>query len=103
MRIVCDTNVLVSGLLWSGSSNMILKQVRDKRLILLITPPLLEELREVLSRPKFARRREQLHVTPDELVNRVTSLSMVVAETGLILPVVLADPDAIAGCLRGSV
>ena len=93
MKIVCDTNVLISGLLWCGPWNEILKRVRDRQLILLITPRLLEELTEVLSRPKFERRREQLQVTPDELVNRVISLSVIVEDEDLVSPVILADPD----------
>lgn len=65
MKIVCDTNVLVSGVLWSGLSNEILKQIRDGHLVLVITPRLLEELTEVLNRPKFEQRRKQLQVTSD--------------------------------------
>ena len=53
-RLVIDTNVLVSGIFFSrGNEAQILGQVLDGRSILLTSLDTLEELREVLARPKF--------------------------------------------------
>ncbi len=54
-RIVADTNVLVSGLGWSGPAAQVLDAARDGRLQLVQSPPLLTELRRVLAYPKLAR------------------------------------------------
>jgi putative PIN family toxin of toxin-antitoxin system len=93
MTIVCDTNVLVSGLLWSGPPNTILKQVRDGQVVLVITPQLLEELMEVLNRSKFGRRKTHLQVTSEELVNRIAGMSIIVTDVEYLPPVILEDPD----------
>ena len=54
MRIVLDTNVLVSGLLTPfGSSGEIVRMVFSGELILCIDARILSEYKEVLNRPKF--------------------------------------------------
>ncbi len=54
-RAVLDTNVIASGLGWSGPSSEILDAALEGRLVLLTTPALLAELRRVLAYPKLAR------------------------------------------------
>jgi putative PIN family toxin of toxin-antitoxin system len=56
MRVVADTNVIVSAMLWIGSPHQILVASEDVRLTLCTSPSLLRELTGVLSRPKFAPR-----------------------------------------------
>ena len=50
-RVVLDSNVIVSGLGWLGSPAKILDAALDGRLVLVISPPLLAELRRVLAYP----------------------------------------------------
>ncbi len=54
-RAVLDTNVLVSGLGWSGPPATILNAVSDERVMLITSAPLLDELRRVLVYPKLAK------------------------------------------------
>jgi uncharacterized protein len=54
-RAVLDTNVLVSGLGWSGSPAAILDAVSDGSMVLITSAPLLDELRRVLAYPKLAK------------------------------------------------
>jgi len=54
-RAVLDTNVIVSGLGWSGAPAAILDAVSDDRLVLVTSAPLLAELRRVLEYPKLAK------------------------------------------------
>ena len=62
-RIVPDTNIVVSGLLWRGNPRRILDVARDGIIELFTSPTLLEELEDVLSREKFARRLAAANVT----------------------------------------
>ena len=56
MRVVLDTNVLVSALLKStGAPAQVLEAVLEGRLVVVFDDRILEEYREVLARPKFAR------------------------------------------------
>lgn len=48
MKVVLDTNILVSGLLWRGAPYRCLLAVRAGLAELIVSPPILEELRRVL-------------------------------------------------------
>jgi putative PIN family toxin of toxin-antitoxin system len=54
-RVVLDSNVIVSGLGWSGPPARILDAALDGQLLLVTSVPLLAELRRVLGYPKLAK------------------------------------------------
>ena len=54
MRVVLDTNVLVSAIGWAGPPRTVLLALRDGRHRLVTTAELLEELKRVLQYPKLA-------------------------------------------------
>ena len=56
MRIVCDTNILVSGILFKGHPRRILAMVSRGDVTNCTSPALLREAEEVLLRPKFGLR-----------------------------------------------
>jgi len=99
MRVVADTNIVVSGLMWRGNSRRILDAARVGDIQLLTTIPLLAELEDVLGREKFASRLASAFVTPHELVLGYAALASVI-DPAEIEPVVLADPDddAVIAC-----
>src|SRR5262245_50855991 len=99
MRVVADTNIVVSGLMWRGNSRRILDAARAGDLQLLTTIPLLAELEDVLGREKFATRLASAAVTPHELVLGYAALASII-DPAEIEPVVLADPDddAVIAC-----
>jgi len=47
VRVVPDTNVYVSALLWAGIPNRLLRLAEEGVLTLVTTPAIMEELREV--------------------------------------------------------
>jgi uncharacterized protein len=55
-RVVPDTNVYISGLLWTGIPHRLLRLAEAGDVTLVTTPAIMEELREVLGRPKFTLR-----------------------------------------------
>ncbi len=92
MRIVADTNIVVSALLWRGNPRRLLDAARDRIIELFTSAVLLEELEEVLSREKFASRLEAAEVTAHELILGYAALATIV-EAEPIEPVIVADPD----------
>lgn len=56
MKIVCDTNVLISGILFRGHPRRILLLAAQGKLTNCTSPALLREAETVLSRPKFGLR-----------------------------------------------
>ena len=92
MRIVIDTNIWVSGLLWRCASWQILRLAEQGQVELCIAPPMLDELEQVLSYERLRSRLAQLGLTPIELVAYALSLAAVF-EVPEGEPIVTADPD----------
>lgn len=55
MKVVLDTNVIISGLLFHGPPGKIINLWVEERIIVLFSQALLEEYLAVLLRPKFKR------------------------------------------------
>lgn len=55
MKIVIDTNVLISGLITSGSPARVLDLWLSDKVVVCISSPIIEEYVAVLLRPKFKR------------------------------------------------
>lgn len=92
IRVVLDTNAYVSGLLWTGLPHTLLSVAETGQLVLVTSPAILEEVREVLARPKFAARMRTLSTSVDELMESLLSLVQIIQEPN-VTPVVLRDPD----------
>ena len=92
MRIVLDTNIAISGMLWSGRPQQLFDQAQDGMLRLYTCRALLDELMDVLNRPKLVDALAQRRVRPRQLLQYYESLCMSVkpAPVGRIVP---ADPD----------
>mgnify|MGYP000129575428 CR=1 FL=1 len=92
MKVVLDTNVLISGLLWRGGPWEILKLAEAGQVTLCITPPLLEELEEVLKHEKLRPRLQELGVEREEVITYVLSLVSLYEETCSV-EAVSSDPS----------
>lgn len=65
MRVVIDTGVLVSALIRpQGTMGEILRTLRDGRFTPIYSTPMVMEIIDVLSRPKF---RAKYHIRPDDM------------------------------------
>jgi uncharacterized protein len=92
MKVVLDTNVMISAIFWKGSPNLILR-LAEKGLITLITSQnILAELAGVLGRKKFIPYLRQANYTPQSLVAKFSQLSQVIVPIQQVTGVV-ADPD----------
>ncbi|NOY70456.1 MAG: putative toxin-antitoxin system toxin component, PIN family [Deltaproteobacteria bacterium] len=58
-KVVLDTNVLISGILFGGNPRQILELVIQGKIDAYISPAILTEFREVLIRPKFGLSQEK--------------------------------------------
>ena len=92
MRVVVDTNVAVSGILWPGPPNYILKWARDRILQILACEQTTHELRRVLHYKKFAQRLSTLDTNPAEVYAYYVNLVFFVPTPALIPKEVIEDP-----------
>jgi uncharacterized protein len=91
MRLVLDTNVVVSALLWDGSPRQLLRAGRSDGVRFFTRAPLLRELTDVLSRSKFEKKIAASSLSVDQLVDLYAELaSLVRAAT---VPRLAPDPD----------
>lgn len=91
MRLVLDTNVVASAMLWGGSPKLLLTAKRENRVELYTSMPLLAELTDILSRRKFEKKIAASLLTVDQLVDHYAELAQVVRPTDI--PRVAPDPD----------
>ncbi len=103
MRVVADTNTIVSALLWKGSPRQILNMARRGNVALYTSLALLAELEDVLNREKFSERLEAANVTVEDLVLGYAALATLV-KPERIEPTIIDDPDddAILACAVGA-
>ena len=88
-EVVADSNVLISAL-WMVSHD-VLKLAENKNIRLCVSPSIIEEVADVLARPKLAGRIEELRTTPDEIIESLLSIVEIVHPRHSFK--VTADPD----------
>ena len=91
MRIVLDTNVVVSGLLWKGAPKRLLRTGNLEGVELFTSTPLLVELRGTLSKSKLGAKIDVSGNSVGELVDLYSKLAAVVEPAPL--PRIAPDPD----------
>lgn len=92
MRLVLDTNVVISALVWGGVPYQLLQAAAAGTVDLYTSPVLLDELRAVLARPHLAQRLIGQRRSVDQAVESYARLCRSV-EPQHTPRVVLHDPD----------
>jgi putative PIN family toxin of toxin-antitoxin system len=88
LRIILDTNVLVSAIIRNGKPRRLMQAGIDDKCCILSSTVILNELSEVLQRPKFK-------MTRDDVIRIVSALMETVENIHVMsdLKVVKRDPD----------
>jgi len=92
MRVVLDTNVVVSALIWSGVPFTLLPAAIDGDVSIFTSPALLMELHDVLERPHLASRLHRHRSSVQQALVLYAELATSVAPVS-IPRVVPDDPD----------
>lgn len=95
MRVVLDTNVVVSALLRSGGlPEAVLTVALDRIAQLCISEPVLKEYQEVLSRPKLGIARKRVETA----LKRIREVSLWVAPSTPVAACIDPDDDIFVEC-----
>ena len=92
MRVVADTNVAVSGLLWGGPPNQIFRWAREGLLTILACEETTSEYHRVIQHEKFTRRLEALERSPSGVSAYFMNLVFFVPTPQIIPKRILQDP-----------
>ena len=96
MKLVVDTNTLVSGSLWEGPPALLLEAVEAEKAEMVMSPVLLAEFADVIARPKFAQRVLARSTTPENLTRKLGEEVTIISPVPLTLPRELRDPKDLA-------
>jgi uncharacterized protein len=91
VKVVADTNVVVSGLLWLGNPGRLLESAANRQISLYTSPALVSELRGTLSYNRLAARVQRSGLTVDELLRRYLNVAVIVQPS--VVPQLARDPD----------
>ena len=69
MKLVLDTNVLISGIFWEGNESKILKACKTEDLTNYISPEILDELQKVLFYSKFKLTLEEIEIAIETVIS----------------------------------
>ncbi len=99
MRVVLDTNVVASALLWGGTPERLIEAAGAGSLELFTSEALIAELTGILGRAKFAAKLTQKNLSAAEIVTRYREIAETV-DAKPIEEMTLRDPDdaAVLAC-----
>ncbi|MEN9491536.1 MAG: hypothetical protein RJA63_1985 [Pseudomonadota bacterium] len=95
LRLVLDTNTVLSGLLWGGIPARLISAARAKEITLHCSAPLMDELRGVIQREKFAKGLAARGVTAEDLCNGYAALCQLVEPRPIVRTSIDPDDDQI--------
>ena len=75
MKVLLDTNIWISGLLWGGYPRKIIELADTENITLYISLSMFEELEQTLAYPKLQRRLEKIEMTANFLLSEVRQLT----------------------------
>jgi uncharacterized protein len=91
MKVVIDTNVWLSALLWGGQPNLIIKLIEKQKIQAISSENILTELTDILQKPKLQKRLNQLKFSADEVIIVAKRLMTLVVIKEVTIPE-LRDP-----------
>lgn len=78
MKIVLDTNVLVSGTFWKGNSAKIIDKIENKEIGLILSKELIEEYNEVINRNEIIDKIKIKNLILNEATQKIINNSTIV-------------------------
>jgi uncharacterized protein len=92
MRIVVDTNVLISGTFWTGDSFKILEKVERREITLILSEEIIEEYNRVLNYPEILDKIKDKSLEAKFVLEELIQMSTIV-EPKEKIKVMKDDPD----------
>jgi uncharacterized protein len=92
MRIVVDTNILISGTYWTGNSYKILKKVDEKEIELCISKEIVEEYHETLKSDYITDKVIRKSLSTNEVAIKIINNAVFIVPSSKINEI-KEDPD----------
>ena len=92
-RLVLDTNTIISAFFWEGNEAELFRKIEQGKAKLYITIEILKEVEEVIKRPKFNEVMRKANLTPDQIMQKIVSLSHLVIAPKITVKVCRDEKD----------
>ena len=103
MKLVVDTNVLVSAFLWQGTPGRLIDLAGEQECYLFTSRALIDELSEVLQRKKLAKQVQSTGLTAAQMLRNYQRLVTTVTAHRLAQQVSRdANDDAVLACAQAA-
>lgn len=83
MKVVLDTNVIVSGLLWKKTTKALFDLADKHKITVCLTPKIIDEVSQVLNYPKIHKQLESVGLTTIEIINYLLQISELYSDLNL--------------------
>jgi uncharacterized protein len=93
VKLVVDTNVLMSGSAWSGTASRLVDALLAGEATLCLSDKLLAELAHVLQREKFRARLDERGQSATAILARFREVAQLFEPMPMPVPAALRDPD----------
>ena len=93
IKVVLDTNVIVSALLWQGKTSLIFNLAEEGKIIICISVEIIDELSRALKYPKLAKQLSTVGKSSDEIVAEFLEVVEYYYVPALKSVIITKDPD----------
>ena len=77
-KLVLDTNTLLSAFFWKGNEFELFKKIEKGKAQLFLSENIVDEIENVINRPKFKEAIRISNQTPEQIVQKIVSVSHLV-------------------------
>ena len=92
IKLVLDTNTLISGLLWKGNEFQLLEKIEQGKAFLFLTKEIISEIDRVLHYQRLESYILKAGISIEELLKKIISLSHIILESSVNINV-CRDPE----------
>ena len=78
LKLVLDTNTLVSAFFWKGNEYELFKNIEKEKAQLFISKEILNEVEDIFNRPKFEEVIKNVKMSPNQIIQKIISVSHLV-------------------------
>ncbi len=93
LKLVLDTNTIVSAFFWEGNEAELFRKIEQGKAELYVSIEILKEVEKVIKRPKFNEVMRKANLTPDQIIQKIVSLSHLVIASKLNIKVCRDEKD----------
>ncbi len=92
MKVVLDTNVLISGTFWTGDSFEVLRKIDLKEVMLVLSKELIDEYEEIINSEEIIEKIEDKNLVISEIIKKIIENAIIVSPRTKF-NIVKEDPD----------